>query len=67
MPSIAVSLLTATALVFGIFYQVYLAPLIDVGGVFRNVEPMNTEHCEAVEGERLALERNSASNSEMIL
>ncbi|KAG8694762.1 hypothetical protein FRC09_009614, partial [Ceratobasidium sp. 395] len=50
MPSVAVLLLTATTVAFGIFYQVYLSPVLEVGGAFRRIEPLNTDQCEAVEG-----------------
>ncbi|KAG8743249.1 hypothetical protein FRC10_012293 [Ceratobasidium sp. 414] len=49
MPSITVLVLTTTAVVLGIFYQVYLAPVLEVGGAFRSIEPLNTDQCEAVE------------------
>lgn len=32
----------------GVLYQTAVAPLLRVGGVFRNVEPLNNQHCKVV-------------------
>ena len=50
MPSKAVIFLAATAALLGVLFQVYISPLIELGGLFRKVGPLNTEHCESVEG-----------------
>jgi hypothetical protein len=50
MPSLTFSLLAATAVALGLFYQVYLAPLVETLGLIRKLEPIHNERCEAVEG-----------------
>ncbi|QRV79290.1 serum paraoxonase/arylesterase [Ceratobasidium sp. AG-Ba] len=50
MPPIVVMVLAVAIVVIGIFYQVYLSPLLEVAGAFRKVEPLNNNRCEAVEG-----------------
>ncbi|GAB1521479.1 hypothetical protein RhiTH_004575 [Rhizoctonia solani] len=49
MPSITGVLFTLTILILGIVYQVYLSPLLTLGGHYRTVQPLNTEHCTAIE------------------
>ncbi|KAG8681762.1 hypothetical protein FRC08_015409, partial [Ceratobasidium sp. 394] len=50
MPSTSASVFAIIVLALGTLYQVYVAPLVESGGLFRKVEPFGTEHCEAVEG-----------------
>lgn len=50
MPPRITLFLAGAIVLLGILFQVYLAPLIELGGLFRKVEPLNTEHCESVEG-----------------
>ncbi|KAF8608964.1 serum paraoxonase/arylesterase [Ceratobasidium sp. AG-I] len=49
MPTKAVIFLAGTAALLGILFQAYVSPLIEIGGLLRRVEPLNTEHCESVE------------------
>ncbi|KAG9103591.1 hypothetical protein FRC06_009725 [Ceratobasidium sp. 370] len=50
MPSIAVSLFTISVVVLGAFYKLWVVPVLELGGVYRTVQPRNTERCEIVEG-----------------
>lgn len=50
MPSVVISVLAVLVAALGILYQVYLSPLLVIGGAFRSVEPLNTDQCRAVEG-----------------
>jgi hypothetical protein len=51
MPSVASAVFTGIVVLLGVIYQVCLSPMLELSGAFRNVEPMNTERCEVVEGE----------------
>ncbi|QRV94112.1 hypothetical protein RhiJN_22130 [Ceratobasidium sp. AG-Ba] len=50
MPSTFTSFFTILVIPIGLFYQIYLTPLFESVGVFRSVEPLNTEQCKTVEG-----------------
>ncbi|KAG8778187.1 hypothetical protein FRC12_025117 [Ceratobasidium sp. 428] len=50
MPSVAVSLLTISVVVLGVFYRLWVVPVLELGGAYRTVQPLNTEGCEGVEG-----------------
>ncbi|CUA74444.1 hypothetical protein RSOLAG22IIIB_05553 [Rhizoctonia solani] len=49
MPSAAGVLLTIIVLVFGVIYQIYLSPLLVLGGWGRVIKPLNTEKCTDIE------------------
>ncbi|KAG9094782.1 hypothetical protein FS749_011830 [Ceratobasidium sp. UAMH 11750] len=50
MPSTAVSLFTISVVVLGVFYKLWVVPVLELGGAYRTVQPLNTERCETVEG-----------------
>lgn len=50
MPSKVVLFLAGTTALLGILFQVYVFPIIELGGLFRKIEPLNTEQCESAEG-----------------
>ncbi|KAH7339448.1 hypothetical protein B0J17DRAFT_655168 [Rhizoctonia solani] len=49
MPSAAGLLSAIVILVFGIFYQIYLSPLLILSGWGRVIKPLNTEKCTDIE------------------
>lgn len=59
MPSIGAFVLAATAAILAIFYQLYVSPMFEIAGKHRVIEPLNTEHCERVEGSLLYIRTES--------
>jgi hypothetical protein len=51
LPPVAIAVFSGITVLLGVLYQVCLSPMLELSGTFRNVEPMNTERCEVVEGE----------------
>ncbi|QRW08173.1 hypothetical protein RhiLY_07172 [Ceratobasidium sp. AG-Ba] len=44
------SVFTLSSIVLGILYKLWLVPVLESGGAYRSVKPLNTEGCETVEG-----------------
>ncbi|KDN38774.1 hypothetical protein RSAG8_09324, partial [Rhizoctonia solani AG-8 WAC10335] len=55
MPSAVGVISTIAILVSGILYQVYLSPLLVLGGWGRVIEPLNTERCTDIEGDTITI------------
>ncbi|KAG8743252.1 hypothetical protein FRC10_012296 [Ceratobasidium sp. 414] len=49
MPSTTVSLFTISVVVLGVFYKLWVVPVLELGGAYRTVQPRNTDRCETVE------------------